>query len=116
MAEMFANLFPPGKNAGLLRQKSLPVPPPLTIVPKPDPMDSEQHSEESISGTSDDNTLVNGIKASMFDDFFSTWPVSPGTCAMEPCTLGSFQSSILVMHTKPSMKNVGVKFLASLNV
>lgn len=78
-SEMFANLFPPGKNTGLLRQKSLPVPPPLTIVPKPDPMDSEQHSEESISGTSDDNTLVNGMKASMFDDFFSTWPSSPGS-------------------------------------
>jgi hypothetical protein len=78
-SEMFANLFPSGKNTALLRQKSLPVPPSLTIVPKPDPMDSEQHSEESISGTSDDNTLVNGIKASMLDDFFSAWPVSPGS-------------------------------------
>lgn len=74
--EMFANLFPPGKSTELLRQKSLPVPP-VTIVPKQDPMD-EQHSEESISGTSDDNTLVNGLKVSIYDDLFSSWPPSPG--------------------------------------
>lgn len=79
---MFANLFPPGKNSGLPRQKSLPVPP-ITIVPKRDPMD-EQHSEESISGTSDDNALVNGMKASIYDDLFSTWPTSPGRSITTP--------------------------------
>jgi hypothetical protein len=73
VTETFANLFPPGKSTGLVRQKSLPVAP--LSAPRQDAVE-EHHSEESLSGTSEDNSL----KASMYDDLFSptSWQTSPG--------------------------------------
>lgn len=84
VTETFANVFPPGKNTGLVRQKSLPVAP-LSQENAPRQDATEEHnSEESLSGTSEDNSLVNGLKVSMYDDLFSrdtptSWPTSPGT-------------------------------------
>ncbi|KAG0563296.1 hypothetical protein KC19_8G019700 [Ceratodon purpureus] len=75
-AETYSNLFPPAKSTGLLRQKSLPVPQQNSIVPKQDPME-EHHSEDSISGTSEDNSLVSGFIVS--GDALTSWPTSPGT-------------------------------------
>jgi hypothetical protein len=89
VADSFGRNFPASKS-GLLRQKSLPS---ATLAhakaPRQDRID-EIVSEESISGTSEDNELVNnGMKGSasgMFanDDFLrdtlTSWqsPPSPG--------------------------------------
>jgi hypothetical protein len=76
LTETFASLFPPAKGAGLVRQKSLPVAP--QKLPDPATTEEHQNSEESISGTSDDNSLVSGFM-SFSGDTPTSWPTSPGT-------------------------------------
>ncbi|XP_024356478.1 uncharacterized protein [Physcomitrium patens] len=81
--ETYSSIFPVSKSAGLVRQKSLPVPAlAQQNVPRQDAIE-EHNSEESLSGTSEDNSLVNGLKAYLQDDGFArdalTWPASPGT-------------------------------------
>lgn len=78
LTETFANLFLPAKNSsGLVRQKSLPVSQHSNTEPKRDAMEDQHLSEESISGTSEDNSLVSGFM--MSSDTLTSWPTSPGT-------------------------------------
>lgn len=85
-ADTFTSLFPPAKSTELVRQKSVPVA--EKRKPKPDitKILEEHQSEDSISGTSEDNSLLSGLKAAMYsqddllnNDTVTSMPTSPGT-------------------------------------
>lgn len=83
--DTFTSLFPPAKSTELVRQKSVPVA--EKRKPKPDitKILEEHQSEDSISGTSEDNSLLSGLKAAMYsqddllnNDTVTSMPTSPG--------------------------------------